>query len=59
MVPATPNRATKLFQLLDFCVGGAVLMFRRAGGMGRGAMERVAERAINRGAARNMLLKSK
>jgi hypothetical protein len=51
MVPAIPNRASKLFQLLDFCVGGAVLMYRRAGATLRGS----AERAINRGAARNMV----
>jgi hypothetical protein len=47
-----PKRAAKLFQLLDFCVGGAVLRYRRAGAMLRGS----AERAINLGAARNMVL---
>jgi hypothetical protein len=52
IVPAMPNRATKLFQLLDFCVGGAVLMKRLAGAALRGR----AERAINRGAARYMML---
>jgi hypothetical protein len=61
IVPAIPNRATKLFQLLDFWVGGAVLMYRRAGATERVATLRCSavERAINRGAARNIVLKGK
>lgn len=61
MVPAIPKRATKLFQLRDFCVGGAVLRYRRAGVMERVAISRcsAAERAINRGVARNMMLLEK
>jgi hypothetical protein len=48
-----PKRATKLFQLRDFCVGGAVLRYRR---VGCATLRGSAERAINRGAARNMML---
>jgi hypothetical protein len=50
-----PRRATRLFQLRDVCVGGAVLMYRRAGSVVRGS----AERAIKRGAARNMMERGK
>lgn len=47
-----PSRATKLLKLRDFCVGGAVLMYRLDGARVRGS----AERAIRRGAAaRNMV----
>lgn len=52
-----PTRATKLLKLLDFCDGGAVLMYRLAGAMGRSDAVRSAGRAINRGAARNMIQK--
>lgn len=55
MVPAIPYRAAKLFQLLDFCVGGAVLMYRLTGATLRDS----AERATNRGAARNMISEKK
>lgn len=52
IVPAIPSRATRLLKLRDFCVGGAVLMYRLDGAMIRGS----AVRAINRGAAaRNMV----
>jgi hypothetical protein len=55
IVPAMANRAARLFQLLDFCVGGAVLRYRRVGAMLRGN----AERAISLGAARNMMLEKR
>ena len=55
MVPAMPIRAAKLFQLLDFCDGGAVLRNRRAGAAARGTARNAVGRAINRTAGRNML----
>lgn len=55
MAPARPSRATKLFQLLLFCAGGAVLMVLRAGKEARGKARRALWRAINRGAVRNMV----
>ena len=51
-----PTRATKLFQLLDFCVGGAVLMKRLDAAAGaRGNARVAAERAISLDAGRNIV----
>lgn len=55
MAPAMPTRATRLLKLLDFCDGGAVLMYRLVGAMDRNDAACSAGRAINRGAARNMI----
>jgi hypothetical protein len=50
-----PIRAAKLFQLLDFWLGGAVLRKRRAGAAARGTARNAVGRAIDRKTGRNML----
>jgi len=59
MVPAMPIRAAMLFQLLDFCEGGAVLRNRRVGAAARWTARNAVGRAINRVAGRNMLERDK
>jgi hypothetical protein len=44
-------------KLLDFCDGGAVLKYLLTGATDRSGAARSAGRAINRGAARNMMLR--
>ena len=51
-------RANKLFQLLDFCAGGAVEINRRVGAAARGTA-RAAFDAIRRVAGRNIVLNGK
>jgi hypothetical protein len=54
-----PVRAAKLFQLLDFCEGGAVLRKRRVGAAARGRARNAFGRAIDRKTGRNMLKRDK